>query len=366
MVGERYTTYFQETDFAATINRLTSILREHKPILMVGAGSSNIVGYPRWSELVEELSKLTPQVHRNNDEDDLDYADRIKSQLDGEGRIKEYFDFLEETFKPKQKQFAEFHTSLLSLGFAGIVTTNYDIVLELAINQVYGNWYKSIDLCSPEKKYEVFDFLRSTPNKNSINRVLHLHGCFENSKNIILTQNDYLEAYDEINQDEEQMEQGLHTFHRKVIWSLQANHPLVFIGFSMKDKFFMKMLEIVMNDFELGSVPMHYAIISDKEKENLGYLESNGVYPLFYPHSEDHIYLQKLIFEVKHSIDKKLASHDDNQDLHRDDSLTEGESLQKNKTIGDSLRSNANQPNHTVSQTDSPNLDEINKKMLEL
>lgn len=368
MIGERYTTYFQETDFDATISRLTSLLQEHRPILMVGAGSSTIVGYPGWSKLVDELGKLTPQISRINNEDDLDYAGRIKNQLDGEGRIKEYFDFLESTFRPKQKQFTQFHTSLLNLGFAGIVTTNYDIVLELAIHQVYGNWYKSIDLCSSEKKYDVFGFLRSISNKKIINSVLHLHGCFENSKNIILTQNDYLKAYGETNLDGEKMEHGqiLHTFHRKVIWSLQASHPLVFVGFSMKDKFFMKMLEIVMQDFKLDSEPMHYAIISDKEKETLRSLELNGIYPLFYPHSEDHIYLQKLISEVENSLNKISTADDSNRDLHKYKSLTEDDTVLKGPIVEESMIIASDQPNNIVSQTESLNLEEINRKMLEL
>lgn len=321
-----------------------------------------------WSKLVDELGKLTPQISRTNNEDDLEYADRVKNQLDGEGRIKEYFDFLERTFKPKRKQFTQFHTSLLNLGFAGIVTTNYDIVLELAIDQVYGNWYKSIDLCSSEKKYDVFDFLRSISNKKIIDSVLHLHGCFENSQNIILTQNDYLKAYDKINLDGESMEHGqiLHTFHRKVIWSLQAYHPLVFIGFSMKDKFFMKMLEIVMQDFKLDSQPMHYAIISDKEKEALKSLNLNGIYPLFYPHSEDHIYLQKLIYEVEHSIKKISTADDNNQIFNRYRPLTEDNISQKGPIVEGSRIGVSDQPNNMISQTESLSLKEINRKMLGL
>lgn len=361
----------QETDFDFTIQRLVSVLKNN-PVLMVGAGSSKVVGYPLWPDLINELNMLAPSLQRDGKENLLIYADRVKDQLDKEGRIEEYYDFLTKSFQPKSKHFDMFHRSLLNLDSAGIVTPNYDIVLELAARNS-SSWCEPIDLCSSEEKYTVLKFLRSIPrtqktNSQKTNLILHLHGCFKNPKKIVLTQKDYLRAYGEI-KDEEKLKYGqaLNTFHRKVIWSLLATHTVVFIGFSMSDEFFMKVLEMVKEDFEIDTQPMHFAIISDKDKERTSeILRSKGVFPLFYPHSEDHQSLQDLIFKVEHLTGKNSTSYGNIQPENNRE-LSNSIDLSQETSTNEKLdRENMNKPESTVSQFDSVNLDDINKKMLEL
>ena len=374
----RYIPDFQETDFDTTIKKLKSILQERNPVLMVGAGSSKIVDYPSWSELIDELNLLAPSLNKTDGEDILEYADRIKNQLKEEGKIEQYYDYLRDRFKPNNgKHFDDFHRSLLNLGFTGIVTTNYDIVLERAASSC-GDWCDPIDLCSLDNKYIIFKYLRSISRKQERNIILHLHGCYNNPKKIILTRKDYLHAYgeiitkeeeDEINEEMIKYGQALQTFHRKVIWSLLATHTLVFIGFSMNDEFFMRILEIVKEDFNLDSEPMHFAIMSDRDKERTSkYLESKGVFPLFYPHTNDHLGLQNLIFKIEQLIEKESEPHvnTDIQNHNREESPLVGSTLKDPSTLKESEETNLNQFDHTASQTDSPTLDEINKKMMEL
>lgn len=369
---------FQETDIDTTIEKLKSILQERNPVLMVGAGSSNLVDYPRWSELIDELNSLVPSLNKNDGEDLLEYADRIKNQLEDEGNIEKYYDFLKGRFKPNPtKHFTDFHCSLLNLGFTGIVTTNYDIVLERAASN-NGDWCEPIDLCSLDDKYNIFKYLRSISRSEERTIILHLHGCFNNPKKIILTQKDYLYAYGEITTDEkngeiieEKVKPGriLHTFHRKVIWSLLATHTLVFIGFSMNDDFFMKMLEIVKEDFNLDSEPMHFAVMSDRDKDRTSKnLKSKGVFPLFYPHSDDHLGLQYLISKIEHLIEKDSDPHVDinTQNHNREESLMVRNTLNDSSTDKESEENDLDQFDYTVSQTDLPTLDEINQKMMEL
>lgn len=131
------------------VKRLMSVLQDDDPVLMVGSGSSKIVGYPSWPELIKELNELTPSLQLNEGEDLLCYAEKIKTQLKNQGKIEKYYEFLRNRFEPKEKYCDKFHQSLLKLNFSGIVTTNYDKVLELAIFQSRC-WCESIDLCSPE------------------------------------------------------------------------------------------------------------------------------------------------------------------------------------------------------------------------
>jgi len=321
--------YFTMTDQnEAAKHQLVSLLKEKKAILMVGAGSSKFAGFPLWDELIRKLrNDLTPDLQLPANADLTVCADLIKDQVEREGRIREYYKFLERTFQPKSKRnnHTEFHCVLVKLGFSGIVTTNYDIVLETAVGEAFSQdryWRcDPIDLCLL-KPYRVFDFLRSLSPSTDHRWVLHLHGCFGNSERIILTRNDYLRAYGELgaNEKNEVLNRILDTIHRKVIWALLAMHSLVFVGFSMKDEFFMRILKVVQKDFELDSEPVHFAIMDytsdeDREKTSL-ILRHKGVLPVFYhvpePRSPngipDHSGLERLVFELADSVGISIGS----------------------------------------------------------
>ncbi|RIK82266.1 hypothetical protein DCC62_00545 [candidate division KSB1 bacterium] len=301
--------------------RLIGFLREKRAILMVGTGPSSFVGYPLWNELLAEMSQLGPSPRRPRGIDPPAYADLIKDQLDNEGRIKEYYKFLERRFQPQSNKnnHTPFHCALVKLNFSGIVTTNYDIVLETAIGDAFSKdgYFRcdSIDLCEP-KPYRVFDFLRSLSPSTGYYRILHLHGWYRNPEGIILTRKDYLRAYGELGTNEMSESSGriLDTIHRKVIWALLSIYSLVFVGFSMNDEFFMRMLEIVQKDFELDSEPVHYAIMpysSEEDKERTSFfLRRKGVLPVFYHAPKfknskegcDHSGLERLVFDLVNSL----------------------------------------------------------------
>ena len=315
---------YSESDYHTMTNQnmagkqqLVSLLKEKRVALMVGAGSSKLAGFPLWGELIDKLSQLTPSLPKPKGADLTVYADLIKGKLAGEGRIREYYKFLERTFQPKNNRnnHTAFHCALVKLGFCGIVTTNYDIVLETAVGEAFSEdryWRcDPIDLCL-SKPYRVFDFLRTLSPNTDHRWVLHLHGCFDNSEQIILTRNDYLRAYGELGANGMNKESNriLDTIHRKVIWALLTMHSVVFVGFSMKDPFFMKMLEVVQKDFGLYSEPVHFAMMGytsdeDEEKTSL-FLRHKGIHPIFYHMPKlknsnnipDYNGLERLVFEL--------------------------------------------------------------------
>jgi len=301
---------------------LISLLREKRAVLMVGAGSSKFVGYPLWDELIEEMgARLAPSLERPKGVPLTDYADKVKDLLRREGQLTDYFNFLERKFEPKPnvRNHGEFHLVLVKSGFCGIITTNYDSVLETAIIEAYTNedgpfLCELLDLCQ-KRPYLVFDFLRGLSLGKSLRWVLHIHGHCRNPMQIILTRNDYLEKYGELAFDEsgKPLRMVLDTLHRKVIWSLLTMHSLVFVGFSMEDEFFMQMLRVVQADFTLGSDPVHFAVLpytSNEDRERaLRILEKKGVMPVFYhvpefddsTYKADHSGLKRLIFELADS-----------------------------------------------------------------
>ncbi len=306
---------------------LIPLLREKRPVLMVGAGSSQFVGYPLWGELVEEMGRrFAPSLERPKGVSLAEYADKVKDLLRREGRINDYFNFLERQFEPKPRNHDEFHLALVKSGFCGIITTNYDSVLETAIMEAYNTenapfLCEPLDLCQ-ERPYLVFDFLRGLSLGKSLRWVLHIHGYCRNPMKMILTRNDYLDRYGELAFDEsgKPLRRILDTLHRKVIWSLLTMHSVVFVGFSMEDEFFMQMLGVVQTDFALGSDPIHFAILSYTANEDMerasNILQRKGIMPIFYhvPEYEesnykaDHTGLKRLIFEIADSAGVSVGS----------------------------------------------------------
>lgn len=313
-----------------TKKQLASLLKDERAVLMVGAGSSKFVGYPLWDELVNEMGrKLAPSLRRSKNVAPTEYADMIKDQLKREARIEDYYNFLEKKFEPRRnaKNHEDFHLALAQFAFCGIVTTNYDLVLETAVMEAYTNengpfLCEALDLCQ-ERPYSVFDFLRGLSLHRDHRWILHLHGYCRNPKAIILTRTDYKTKYGEQPTSDEYgkpLNRVLDSLHRKVLWSLFAMHSLVFVGFSMADEFFIHMLGVVQADFELGSDPAHFAIMpytsaNDREKTSL-ILQRKGVLPVFYQvpepkssnESPDHSGLEKLVFELADSVGVSIGS----------------------------------------------------------
>jgi len=54
---------------------------------------------------------------------------------------------------------------------------------------------------------------------------------------------------------------ALRTLPRKIIWTLLATRPILFVGFSMSDPFFSKTLDLVRRDFILTDEPAHFSIM---------------------------------------------------------------------------------------------------------
>jgi len=258
---------------------------------MVGAGASRLAGFPLWSELIERMKQeFAPNLDIPQDKSVLERAQLIRDHTENNNRKREYFKFLQRQFGPQENReiYTDFHASLIQLGFRGIVTSNYDGILEHTVMKISNDINHScqpIDLCLRNRKYMVFEFLRSLSTSTSHNYVLHLHGYYQNPEDIIITQSDYLESYGTtaVNSIGSR---HLDTLHRKVIWALLAMTSMVFVGFGMDDPFFMSLFDTVHMDFQLDTEPAHFALISystDEEmEEREEKLRRRGVLPVFY------------------------------------------------------------------------------------
>ena len=186
-------------DNGAARNELVELLRQRRrPLLLVGSGSSQFVGYPSWPRLLDELrERVVPELPFPAGLDLLQKASFIRNGLESfdnrRDRQRQYRQYLEATFRQRTgaPNHAPFHRTLVQLPFCGVASTNYDPVIESAINSLrfqkgLDSECHAIDLCG-HKPHRVFEFLRSLTDDGDPSAVLHIHSYWENADDLILT-----------------------------------------------------------------------------------------------------------------------------------------------------------------------------------
>ena len=238
--------------------KLIELVASKEAVLIVGAGSSVRLDYMTWDGLLKKLEKLASECGngfkrdcKKRKDDPLEYVEDIKSHILGrEGDLNRYYAFLEQLFEPKDLQSHKFklHKTLVSLPFRGILTTNYDKVLEAAleaIGQVPA--YNNSLVINEDTAGQVHNFLMAMSDRNMPRRIAHLHGRYDIPKNIILSRNDYQKAYGiEVVKDTSELEDNQKvsrlkspyknqvqidskwTLHRKLLWAVLATRRVVF------------------------------------------------------------------------------------------------------------------------------------------
>lgn len=312
----------EQTENTNRKSELIKLVTSGEAVLIVGAGSSARVGYVTWSGLLKRLEDLAYECdnsfkrdEKKRKEDPLEYAKEIKSHICKKtGNLDRYYAFLSQLFKQKDspdQQYDSFHKTLVSLPFRGIMTTNYDPVLEAALGEIrpdhaYDNsLIIDIDRQSAERVHE---FLRAMTDNKIIRRIAHLHGKFYPADSIILDIEDYRKAYDvRLLQENEGIQHEITwSLHRKLLWTVLATRSVIFVGFSMTDRYLDEMLKTVCADLWLWNKSVHFAIMSvspdntDISKANAAKLKREyGIDTVFYEDfDKSHRGLDHIIAEI--------------------------------------------------------------------
>jgi hypothetical protein len=303
--------------------KLVAALKQEQTVLVAGAGNSHLVGYPLWPQLVESLrTKFADHLTWAGDTAAMTFASAIVAELRKNRREHAYHNFLETTFEPPRdgsRQHDDLHVALVRLPFCGFTTTNYERVIESAIGEAFASrgiphFCEEIDLCD-ERPYRVLDFFRSLSAQKP-RWVLHLHGYYRNPQRLILTEEDYVGKYGELpvyDRDGRTLNVNLDSLHRKVLWALCISHPLVFVGFSLEDGFFVHILRVLRQDLQLGEDLQHFAIMhytTDDQREQVAEkLRLLNTRPIFYyvppvtaGQEPDHSGLKRLIYELAREV----------------------------------------------------------------
>lgn len=306
-------------------------LSDKKDLMLVtGAGFSNNFGYPRWEDFLHDLKlKCNVDLDENRfiTDEGIDYL-KYAQEIFNNCRENDFQNFIYETCDQSRckRTFDEFYNTLISMGFCGFITLNYDRTLEIITQYFKPEIHiDTIDFCVKDREINIRHFLANASHKkNEHCYILHLHGVYTTPSKVILTQNSYERCYlngsitelvqliTELKKEAKDQpkfssrlfeierrinamykDRALQSLHRKIIWILFTFYHLLFIGFSTDDKFFMDLLNVVKDDFMLPSTPNHYVLTSfkqtgtqeeERKKENISRkMNDRGVFPVFYP-----------------------------------------------------------------------------------
>ncbi|RXJ98675.1 hypothetical protein CRV02_13065 [Arcobacter sp. CECT 8989] len=285
-------------DFKKISEKNFEILLEHynnndkKLLPFLGSGISTPTGISNWVNLLVDLGKLTKKY--NNKESlekmikELGYpktASIIKDEINNEDKYKS---FLVNQFEPKNTLTTSTIIKIM-IKFFSVVTTNYDTTLEEAI--------KTINFIYSENSISNVEFnTQDLPDLSTSlllekKNIVYLHG-YKRNKNFLLTENDYRYFYPS-NYGGEGSE-DLEEFLRSIIKDMN----LVFMGFSFKDKDFMKFFKNRIEKIRLNRVRndtkgyqsknvenSHFAFIKLKDKgdeEQYKMLNDMNIKPIYY------------------------------------------------------------------------------------
>jgi hypothetical protein len=223
---------------------LETAIKDGKCVLFVGSGLSAAAGYPTWESLIKTLvdaAKKIPHARIKGIEEyesDKDYftlAEFARSALGPN----QYINILRQEIGKKAKP-TETHKAIASTKYRGIITTNYDRLLETVFTQVRG-WAPN-DF-TPESVSSL-----ATALYNPEVFIFKFHGNITSPETIVLTSRDYDRLI------------LLNPHVRSFMQAIFLNYTLFFVGYGIRDPDFKLVLGELTIIFQ-GFTPTHYALL---------------------------------------------------------------------------------------------------------
>lgn len=228
---------------------LINRIRDGKCILFAGAGTSLDAGLPSWYDLlkgmVEQVDDYGGLDNRQKEElvfliEQQDFnvvAEFCKEQLGAKG----FADLIREKLGTRCKN-SIIHNILAEIPFKGAITSNYDNFIEKNHRNyrvILPNDINKFDQVTIQSLFEEDMF-----------PIFKIHGSYDDSNSIILTDNDYRNVIFRQPQYRENLKQ------------LFKDKSLLFVGFSFRDSSINLLLQEIFTVTD-GMTNPHYAFISD-------------------------------------------------------------------------------------------------------
>lgn len=220
---------------------LVAAARDRRLMLFVGSGASQPAGAPSWRELLQEMidecgreaielsdeDELNDIVANGSTDDLLMAADYLKDTM----KVA-FAELIERRFSPAQLPVQAVHESIASLAPVGVITTNYDSLIEDALP----DGYKTIvpgDQFNEARAAEDF--------------VLKLHGTREAPNDVVIGTADYHAIFDD-------------KATQATVARLFQQYTVLFVGFGMADPDTLTLLVRLRKAFG-GQGKRHYALL---------------------------------------------------------------------------------------------------------
>lgn len=241
------------------LTKLHEASKQGRLVIFVGAGVSANSGVPTWGELITALKDDLPKS-LSNEKDDLKIAQIYKDSYG----YKDYIEKIKVILKDGKVACSPIHHAILQLNPAHIITTNYDDLIEQAIQIDY----KQYDIVSKDKDLPYYRF----PNK-----LIKMHGDF-NTGNVVLAEEDYYNYASNF------------PLIRSFVTSLFTTNVVLFVGFSFADL----NLKVILNDLKNilnKDMQRVYLLTGDTyiDKDTSRYYEQKGINIVNIPDSDEYI-----------------------------------------------------------------------------
>jgi hypothetical protein len=262
--------------------RMIETIRTNRCLAFAGAGVSRVLGYPLWTVLLDRFATETRKQRGETIVDDeggtitvtqvaaiddlLVRAEIFKANL-GE----RYCEIVRDTFSPKSPPTSEIR-DLAKLPFQHILTSNYDIAIEMAHDSIQLK-YEAICLHDGAARA----FVNKLADYGYPKKIVHVHGKYDDPHNIVLTEKEYASLYN----------------GSQVVQKFWGNVPIyrtcVFFGFSFTDQDITAWFNL--NNFNRavrdGYATPHFALIAlDDSRDEAGFRREckvkYGVDPVFF------------------------------------------------------------------------------------
>lgn len=222
--------------------------------VLVGAGASKNAGLPLWAPLLESMIKEAEDNH---------YIDAAKAAecralvtkpdkfLMVAAWLKDAFGpafdaFIEKIFIGPKPAPTDLHASLVAMDrLQFFLTTNYDTLLERA----YRTKDPDVSVCTYK---EVGEIQRRLARREFF--ILKAHGDAAKAGNgVILTSADYRNLL------------YRHRAYQSLLSSMFTMYSMIFVGASLADPEIRLLLEYIVDSFNGGSGPVHYALMAQED-----------------------------------------------------------------------------------------------------
>lgn len=238
------------------LKKLRHALNRPDAVILVGSGASVWSGLPTWSALIELLAKYLDECGLNSGpvREEIKNGDLLLAAGYGLHQLElpEFSRFLRGIFNEAKPRPSELHHLIAALGPTCFVTTNYDRLLESALE----------DKSSHEKPLVVTNRqpteIATIITASARNFLFKYHGDIEQIESVVLSR----EQYRNIIQDFPTTGRALST--------LLATRPVIMIGFGLRDPDFLSIQDELVSVFR-GQAGEYFAIMPDFDDLRLEY-----------------------------------------------------------------------------------------------